>query len=473
MRLNYPARSAGRSSRYTPTVVVGEVLKLMGNVQVVSARLIVTAVVALILSVWPGVKPALAQAGGMTEEEQKEIRLFLRRYWTDYQGILKPVEIFDPRKGEQVSQVRRASVELTEQARRTRRWSLADIRNLTTYQYDLEGTSEQEMLTEARVRALKSAAARLYFDDNFLVGRDLLESYLKRVGEQFIAQTTVLDRQYLAGNKMGLKVRLSVNTDLYYQDLRDKRFVADPNLRPIIAVHLQELVGDKPDTSAGGRSRIEQTLHDNLLLVYSKYMSKPPLDVDLTSAPNLLEEARLEAQRQDVDVLITGRLAIHPIMQEEIFYDPYTFENADLSLEMIRVDTGEVLDKVQDSYSAAGSDAAVSIGRVLDSMVIEATKRIAEKLRETWKDTMLLDGNYRLMISGVSPEEVATIGNLLKTISPKLSVYQKAYFGDVAVLNIVCPDVTPEQIEQFLLQTTEPQFSVRRVDKHRWELVVL
>jgi hypothetical protein len=43
----------------------------------------------------------------------------------------------------------------------------------------------------------------------------------------------------------------------------------------------------------------------------------------------------------------------------------------------------------------------------------------------------------------------------------------------VVVVNVVLPKATPEKMEEFLRQSSEPQFIVRRVDERRFVLDLL
>ena len=81
---------------------------------------------------------------------------------------------------------------------------------------------------------------------------------------------------------------------------------------------------------------------------------------------------------------------------------------------------------------------------------------------------ILAQGSYRLMVNGVKPNRMASIFNLIKTMSPEIQVYEKSSYGDVVVLNVFAPKRTPDQFIDFLRASTEPQLNVRVVDKRRF-----
>ena len=396
-----------------------------------------------------------------------------------YLRDLEQENIFDPGKGETLSPIQRTAIRLAEQGLKGGMQSVSEIRNLITYEYILSGDDEEAVIEEAMVRALQSATSRLYFEDYFLLGRDLLEPYLRRHGRQFLARTSILDRRILTGDRFELRIRLSVNLDTLYQDLADKRFISGPNVRPIISVHLNELVNGESQPSVGGRARIEQTLGRYLFRVFSDKMREPALDADLSSDPQLLRTARLEAQRNNVDILISGTLSVRPIEQEQILYDDYAFQEAEVALKVYRVDSGQVIAEFHDRFSATGSatDKATekvnAITNVLDAMLPRITRAMAEDIGWIWPNMMLDQADYRIMVSGVDQEMITGIYNLLSTLSPELKIFQKSYYGDVLVFNLDFPGAQPGQLEQFLRSANEPQFEVNPIDPRHFELEVL
>jgi hypothetical protein len=385
----------------------------------------------------------------------------------------EPIKIFDPAKGEELTPIQRAAERQSIQEKQAERRTLTQIENLLTYEYVLTGASEERILSEARVRALVAAAGRVYFENCFLLGRDLLQPYLTANGQPFVARTSVLDRRVMGKDKMQMRVRLSVNQDRLYEDLREKKFVAEPNLRPIVAVRLKEILHGQDDPSAEARRRLETTLQDNQFRVFSKNMKNPPLTTDISLDADLFKMARDEAQRHDVDILFTGTVQVKPLREGEILYDNYAFNEASVALKMYRVDTGELLGEVNDRYSASGANDADATAKALDALMERVARGLAVQLTELWGHTMLDTGQFHLLIGSVTPDELVSVRNLLSTISPELKIYQKSYYGEVAVLNVVLPDFPPDQLEAFLRKANEPQFSVKRVGKRQFELEVL
>jgi hypothetical protein len=409
--------------------------------------------------------PAASPAASRAADAQAPDPIYLQRD--------RQVKVFDESQSAKLNPIRQAAEELLQrELGRQVRPPMVEP-GLLTYSYQLEGDSEEEILAEARVLALQSAAGRLYFDDYFLIGRELLEKYLRVHGNRFIVRTDVTGRRILANNRREMRLKLSVDVNAFYTDLSEKRFIAEPNLRPLIAVHLRE-TGVGGEAMAGqGRQRVEQTMHGYLIRARTRDMRHPPATADLSESPEQLLEARLEAQRHSVDVLITGALDVRAVQQGPILYDEYFFQEADLKLSMYRVDTGELITEVSDRYSASGGSVEEATQKVLDALVSRSTRRLAERLGTVWNYTMLDRADYRLMFSGLDAGRRPNVINDLRRLSPDVQIFEKSYYGGVWVVNVVLPADAPGRMETFLRESTEPQFLIEKIDDRHFRLEVL
>lgn len=375
--------------------------------------------------------------------------------------------------GEELSPLQRVAREMASKAEHREVTSLRDIQNLLTFEYTIQGATEEEIVHEARLRALKAAAGRIYMADYILLGRDLLEAYLGKNAERFIARTTLLDRRILGEDDMTMTIRVSVNLDLFYHDLDMKRFIAKPELKPITAVFLKETVNGVDDTSAGGRNRIEQTLQKNLYRVVSDKIREPTLDTDPTVSQDLLREARFEAQRNNVEIIYVGSLEINEIEGKQVLFDDYFFYEAEISLKMVRVDNNEVVMEIDDRYSASGYNVQEAISNVLDMLVPRATQTLTDDLNATWSNRMFARGQYRLMFDELNAEQVKIVHNWISEALPEIEIYQRAFYGGVLVLNVMVPSDKREQLRNYMSESRVPQFNIRQIDKNRFVLAML
>jgi hypothetical protein len=238
-------------------------------------------------------------------------------------------------------------------------------------------------------------------------------------------------------------------------------------------VHLLETVDGNPDAAHEGRQLMEKILQDYQIGARSREMPAASLALDLSSSPALFEQARREAQRHSVDVLITGSLAIQSVARQEILYDAHDFMKAALTLKMYRTDTGEMIQQLSDDYSAQGDSREQATKKLLSVLMDRATRALAESLHRDWGRVMLDQADCRLMFTGVEPTFQSNVLNDLKRLSPDVQIFQKASYGGVLVVNLIMPESAKVQLEYFLRSSTEPRFDVKRVDARHYELKVM
>ncbi|MBI1783545.1 hypothetical protein HYR69_00235 [Candidatus Sumerlaeota bacterium] len=363
-----------------------------------------------------------------------------------------------------------------ERSRRKKQIAVArtHITNLMTYEYTgMKGKSEADVLRDAGVRALVSTASRLYFDDYILIGRDLLDPYLRQYGDRFLTSRTITKRRILADGTVELDVRVGVNVEDFYADLENKHFVGKPQVRPVIAVVLEESVDGEKSGDGRGRKMLEELLKKNEMRVESQRMGPHPLNVDVTASDDALRAARDEAQRGDVEVIVSGKLTVVSRGKRDILYDEFTIYDADIQLSLIRVDTGETLATASERFSAPALAGKTALDRTFEGLMPRSAATLSQNLLNNWKSMMLDSGDYRLMVTNINQEQLESVFNLLKTLSPDVDARVKAFFGDVAVINVYFPGSKPGQVEQFLRKSRLPQFQVRPADERRFELRIL
>lgn len=351
--------------------------------------------------------------------------------------------------------------------------SRARVRNLQSYEYELTGKTEKEIIREATVRGLKSTASRLYFGNYILIGRDVLEPYLTLHGDKFVLGREVLEREVLADGSLRMRVKVGVDVDALYDDLQEKKFIAKPKVRPIVAVSIAETKNGEPQTDGRARLLLERALAKSELRVESSRLEPFGLEQNVAASPEVLRNAREEAQRGDVDVIITGAFSVEAKREEVILFDQVFYTAGKLDLKLVRVDTGEVVRSYSDSYSTAGPTAEASVTNLLNAMVGRAAEGISKDFQAQWTNTMLDKGDYRLIISGVTPEILATVSDQIKALSPGVQLFVKANYGDVVVMNLLYPGSKPREVESFLRQSRLPQFKVRAADERHFELDAL
>jgi len=363
-----------------------------------------------------------------------------------------------------------------ERARRSqaRRQARTRIEDLLTYDLiGVEGDTAEAVLKAAGVQALTSTASRAYFGDHILIGRDLLVPYLTNYGDQFIVSRVPSHRRLTNDGKVQMDVRVAVDAESLRLDLEEKHFIAKPKVRPIVAVVLEETVDGTKTEDGRGRKILEEALRAMELRVESERMGPYSLASNAFESFESIREARDEAQRGEIEVIITGKLEVTSGGSREILYDEFSFYDSIVTLTMIRVDTGEVLAKATERFAAPALAGEQALDRAFSGLMPRAAQAIASDLLTDWTNTVLDSGDYRLMVTGVTQEELEGVFNLLKTFSPESEVFVKSYFGEVAVINFHVPTAKPGEVEGFLRKSNFPQFKVRSAGERRIELRLL
>lgn len=357
---------------------------------------------------------------------------------------------------------------------RAKRQARTRIEDLITYDLiGVEGDTAEAVLKSAGVQALTSTASRAYFGDHILIGRDLLVPYLTNYGDEFIVSRVPSHRRLTNDGKVQMDVRVAVDAESLRLDLEEKHFIGKPKVRPIIAVVLEETVDGAKTEDGRGRKILEEALRAMELRVESERMGPYSLAGNAFESFESIREARDEAQRGEIEVIITGKLEVTSGGSREILYDEFAFYDSIVTLSMIRVDTGEVLAKATERFAAPALAGDQALDRAFQGLMPRAAQAIASNLLTDWTNTVLDSGDYRLMVTGVTQEELEGVFNLLKTFSPESKVFVKSYFGEVAVINFHVPTAKPGEVEGFLRKSNFPQFKVRSAGERRIELRLL
>lgn len=385
-----------------------------------------------------------------------------------------PIVIFDEDRPQIRTAIERAARQLTRRRARGPLATLDEMQNIVSYQYTLKGPTETRIIDEATSRALKAAAGRLYFENHLILGVELLETYLMRNRKRFVARVSIEDGPIpLEDGRIRLSVSISVNLLELYADMDDKRFITTPNLRPKIAIYLdQRNEGISEGVDLGARERMEQTLNRNLFTTLDPRNRRTTYARDLRGDRDLRQDARLDLQRHDMDVLITGWVNVGEARPaEDVYYDRYHFRQAEARVAAYRVDNGMLLAELTDRYSATAETPEAAISGALDVMMQRMAEQLGNEIADYWSQNVLFEPeDYRIMINGIGRGELRQFYSLLRTSAPDVRVHEKAFYGDVAVFNLEWPGLEPIDLETLLMENRYPQFEVQRVRRHHYEL---
>lgn len=183
---------------------------------------------------------------------------------------------------------------------------------LVKYEFELKGPDEELLIRQAHSNALMSLAGRVYFDNQILLSQDLLAKYFEQNGNRFMRDVKVSDKK-LVGGENQFKVTFIIDQDKLLKDLVEKRFVQRPQLRPIFYVFLDQKVNGNPDEQQLGKKGLESVIRDrNQRYADDGLPSLKETDFDITKSKENFLKARQAAQRNNVEIAISGSMVARP-----------------------------------------------------------------------------------------------------------------------------------------------------------------
>jgi len=332
---------------------------------------------------------------------------------------------------------------------------------LVMFELDIFGPTTEAAIQQAELHAVRSTVGEFYLSDEMLLGRTLLEHYLEKSYKRFVVGESVLSRRESEGT-VYLRVSISVDKRALEDDLRQKRFFFKPRRRPTLYVTVAETMDSSP--TAGEpitRVAVQEALTQLLIRFEPRVIFAQAANIDLTKDPQQLDAAREVAERSGVEVLLTGQAEMKLLREKMINFDDYFFYNARLTLSLIRVDDGRVLET--SSYEAeAGNKDRETAKRVAASRA--ATKILQDtipRFAERWERTMTDDAEFQVMVGGVNERQAGAIQDRIATRLKGIQVYRRSLFEDVAVYNLFNPGKTQptdrESVEQILREIASPR----------------
>jgi hypothetical protein len=345
--------------------------------------------------------------------------------------------------------------------------------DLKTYELDIFGPTAEAAVKQAELHAVRSALGEIYCSDEMLMARALLDRYLANSYKRFITSEAVLSRRESQG-MVYLRVSLVVDARALQDDLRQKRFFYKPRRRPIIYVTVAETIDSTPTAGEPiSRTAIQDALAKLLMRFEPRVIYSQAANIDLTKDPQQMDAAREAAQRNGVEVILTGRVDLTLARERKIYFDDYSSFNAKATLSLIRVDDGLVLDS--DAYEAGAGH------RDKETAKREAASRATSKIlddriprfAERWERTTTDNAEFQVMLVGVNAEEAGVVENRLATRLSGTEVYRRSMFEDVVVYNLYRPPDKMaagdrDQVVQVLRDLDVPRLTIMpsKTEKH-------
>jgi hypothetical protein len=362
--------------------------------------------------------------------------------------------------------------------------------------YKLTGNTEADIIKDASTRAVLSAAGRLYFTQYMVMAPELLEAYLVKNAETF-ARPKIYVSEVRGGQRYG-DIGVIVNVGKLYDDLVDKKFLYRPAYRPTFYAFLAETLDGAPVTVPSGRLALLGGINDRKYLYL--WDEKPLRATDpripvtekkevmthgfasTSDASGDLAPASREAQRNLVEVFVTGSIESKTVNTQKVYFDNYTFVQTRAILELVRSDTREVLAKSETAVEVGNADPKEALRLASERAVRDACPALFAPYDQQWGKTILCDKDWgmpelrktnlqRVLVVGGDSKMLDTVRSVLQSVSPGAEVYTHASFADTAVFSVSWNGVT-EDLKNLLHDTPFPGYRMRHVEPDGFVLEV-
>lgn len=314
-----------------------------------------------------------------------------------------------------------------------------DTNDLLTFEYQQVGANEEEAVRLASIRAVNATVGRLLFSDYALQARDLIDPYIQKNYQQFVASYYILERR--AGRDgFGVRIRVQTFPEKLNRDLREKRFLYRPKSAPYHYVFLEEKTDGEPAPAAPAREAVIQTIRNQDGKIYASGIKFPPNDMDVMTSPAAFETARQAALRIGAGIIVTGSANTRKAREQDVLYSKMTTYETTLKLAFIRADDGTLLTSADTRIEASDPDPNKARTQSIQSAADTICQKLLAVSRDMWKRTTPGHADFEIMLTNVQPAQAEAISRYIESqLAEGTRSRLRSYYGDVAVLNVVTP----------------------------------
>lgn len=288
---------------------------------------------------------------------------------------------------------------------------------------------------EASLSAVRACVGRVFWGNQLLSARGLLDNYLAKSHARFVRAIETLATDFVAG-RPNLQLRVFVDYNALEADLREKRFLFEPKIRPHFIVFLEEKLGEDFARYETGRDAIAAALQDRNLRPFGGVIDRPPRNANVIADPILREDALVACERREIEILVSGSSQTHRDSVKDIYYDTYFFYTTDMDIALLRVDTGEELARVKARGSAAHGEEQQAINLSIQRAASQAAARLADLYDKIWPFMVQNRADYRILFTGATPENLNLLRNTLEKTGRDAKVYLRQTYDRSAVFTL-------------------------------------
>jgi hypothetical protein len=343
--------------------------------------------------------------------------------------------------------------------------------NLIIVEREIEAPTEKEAAEDAMRDAVQSCVGRVYFSDDLVIARALLTKYIDHYYEKFI-YSKVVESKSQVGDKINLKLKIFVDYSKLLQDLEEKGFLFKPRARPFFLVFVSEVLDEAPATYDFGREAVRSAWKDITgQREPEAEIMIPPSNMDVSQSEHFFEEAIRVAQKNGVELIITGTSSSEREERKEYYYETYTFYKTTSHLKLIRVDNGKIMGETTVASLAASERENQAIQLSITRAARKAVSQLSEIYNAEWEHSVLNKGDYIFLFSGVTDEKLDLIKRHLSSLDSTAKVFIKSRYADVAVANFLYKG-NRERLIFTLERLSYPRMHILREEGNRFEIQI-
>lgn len=311
-----------------------------------------------------------------------------------------------------------------------------ETNDLLTMEYQQVGACEEEAVRLACIRAVNATIGRMMFSDYKLQAMDLLDPYIQKNYQKFVASTYVLERR--AGPEgFGVRIRVQTFPEVVSRDLQEKRFLIMATGNPYFYVFLQDTVGGQASPAEAARKAVIEAILREGGKVYQSGVQSPPNNMNVMTSHAAFSAAREGAQRVGAQIIISGAVDTRMVDAKDVLYDKMHTCEAVLRLEAVRAADGVRLAAIQSAERASDKDPNVAVANAVASAVGGNAATLFAQAKEAWRLSAMNDAQFEVMFTNLTPQEVETMKAYLDAkLTHGTRSTLRSYYGNVAILGV-------------------------------------
>ncbi len=180
---------------------------------------------------------------------------------------------------------------------------------------------------------------------------------------------------------------------------------------------------------------------------------------------SLTEEQRQAASQGAPPALSVSALEVG---LKRNYYKPFYYVLTRSELKLVRIDNGEIIAEVFQIAPASGEDLDAAIESSVQRAADEAGDLLLQEYNAYWPKTVLDAADYKLLLCGLSGQDLDDVTAMLKGLHKTASVNIRAAAADVAVLTYDCP-LDKTQLIKALTASGYPKFRLVSENKNALE----